>query len=325
MSIFLRNNNSFFDQAKWEAATNNSSKTGMDIAASRGLEGATDSNQFILLQLTGGDKRVLNTTEVVPTLKGDSDKPDINMALDFESFKIGSNENIEKDTKVTLQLKVGQEQKITGLDKLFYCINAGLDLYDEVKKKKAEAKDFKKSTGEALAHKPISLPAGAGLISLNVVKHEEPTWWQRVFSFAKSDKGRDLLSLIGFPGITETAVNCLSGMLDNLFDRAPEVLFQSIPIKVALSQNAKNELGGDLSTNYVSCLNPGFWVMARKSDYDVIVKSKPIYYGGYGILAPDGMSEIDALKDSNNNPFSKLTYAVIRARMKEVDLKQNVF
>ena len=65
--------------------------------------------------------------------------------------------------------------------------------------------------------------------------------------------------------------------------------------------------------------------MARKSDYDMIISSKPIYYGGYGILAPDGMSEIEALKDSGNNPFSKMTYAVIRARMKEVDLKQGMF
>lgn len=64
--------------------------------------------------------------------------------------------------------------------------------------------------------------------------------------------------------------------------------------------------------------------MARKSDYDTIISSKPIYYGGYGILAPEGMSEIDALKDSGNNPFSKITYAVIRARMKEVDLKQGL-
>jgi hypothetical protein len=64
--------------------------------------------------------------------------------------------------------------------------------------------------------------------------------------------------------------------------------------------------------------------MARKSDYDMIVNSNSIYYGGFGILAPDGMNEIDALKDSGNNPFSKITYAVIRARMKEEDLKQGM-
>jgi hypothetical protein len=64
--------------------------------------------------------------------------------------------------------------------------------------------------------------------------------------------------------------------------------------------------------------------MARKSDYNMIIDSKPVYYSGYGILAPDGMSENEALID-RSNPFSKITYAVIRAKMKEVDLKQGMF
>lgn len=106
--------------------------------------------------------------------------------------------------------------------------------------------------------------------------------------------------------------------------RSQKFLFQSQPVKLGFTQAAKEELGGGLSTNYVSCLNPGFWIMARKSDYDLIINSKPIYYSGYGILAPDGMSEIEAIKDNSNNPFSKITYAVIRARMKETDLKQGM-
>ncbi len=321
MAIFQMNDPGYFDQAKWE---NESTNKTMD----RGFESIGDiahSNQFVLLQLSGGDQRVLNTTQVVPSLTGSSEKPDIKMILDFEGFKIGSNEDIDRRTKATLQLQVGQEQKISGLDKLFYCINGGLDLFDELKGKRSEAKDFKKSTAEALGNKNIELPAGTGEIVLKVMKHEEPKWWQKVFSFAKSDKGRELISLIGFPGIPITAVNCISGMLDNLFDREPEVLFQSMPVKLAFTQAAKTELSGDLSTNMVSCLNPGFWIMARKTDYSMIIGSKPIYYGGYGILAPDGMSEIEAIKDSGNNPFSKITYAIIRARMKEVDLRQSVF
>src|SRR5215207_6196076 len=101
MTIF-RHNNSLFEQAKWETLMESNGAIKAK-AATEGLEAAAnDSNQFILLQLTGESKRVLNTTEVVPVLKGDGDKPDINMALDFESFKIGSNENIDPDTKVTL-------------------------------------------------------------------------------------------------------------------------------------------------------------------------------------------------------------------------------
>jgi hypothetical protein len=324
MSFFQTPNKLLFDQAKWENEYISSDPVETSINEASISSGVTDPSQFILLQLSDGDKRILNTSEVVPRLTG-SDKPDINMLLDFEGFKIGSNEDVNKETKATLQLQIGQEEKIGALEKLFYCINGGLDLYNEIKGSKAESKDFKKSTDQALGNKPISLPGGIGQISLKVVKHKEPKWWQKVFSFAKSDQAKELFSLIGFPGITETAVNCVSGMLDSLFDKTPEVLFQSQPVKLGFSQIARDELGGGLATNFVSCLNPGFWIMARKSDYEMIINSKPVYYGGYGILAPDGMSEIDALRDSINNPFSRITYAVIRARMKEVDLKQGMF
>ncbi len=319
MPIFQSQSNSFFNQAAWENDAKTESKTRSFLESAD-----ADSNQFILLQLADGDKRVLNTTEVTPKLLGTA-KPDVNMLLDFEGFKIGSNEDIDPKTKATLQLKVGQEHKITGLEKLFYCINGGLDLYNDIKNKKAESKDFKKSTEAALGNKPISLPGGIGQISLNVVKHPEPKWWQKIFSFAKSGTAKELMSLIGFGGITELAVNSVSGMLDNLFDKEPEILFQSQAVKLSFTQAGKEELGGDLSTIKVSCLNQGLWVMARKTDYDMIVGANPIYYSGFGILAPDGMSEIDALKDSSNNPFSKITYALIRAKIKEVDLKENVF
>jgi hypothetical protein len=326
MSIFkTENHNTYFNQAKWEQSplkeTSEFNKGSISVLESTGL---SIDNQFILLQLSDGDQRVVNTSQVTPKLIGSSDKPDINMLLDFDGFKIGSNEDIDKNTKATLQLQVGQEEKSGPLEKLFYCVNGGLDLFNEITGKKADSKDFKKTTDQALGNKPISLPGGIGQISLKVVKHEEPKWWQKVFSFAKSDPAKELFSLIGFPGITETAVNCVSGMFDSLFDKGTEVLFQSQPVKLGFTQSAKEELGGGLSTNFVSCLNPGFWIMARKSDYDTIINSKPIYFGGYGILAPEGMSEIDALKDSGNNPFSKITYAVIRARMKEVDLKQGL-
>jgi len=323
MGVFAANNEKLFNQAEWESkiVPENHTKSIFENAA----KDITDSTQFILLQLSDGDKRVLNTSEVTPGLVGTAERPDINMLLDFEGFKIGSNEDIDRDTKATLQLQIGQEQKIGALEKLFYCINGGLDLYNEIKSAKSQSKDFKKSTEQALGNKPISLPGGVGQISLKVVKHEKPSWWNQVFSFAKTDAAKELFSLIGFPGITETAVNCISGMLDNLFDKTPEVLFQSQPVKLGFTQTARNELSGGLATNFVSCLNPGFWLMVRKSDYNTIINAKPIYYGGYGILAPDGMNEIDAVRDSANNPFSQITYAVIRARMKEVDLKQGLF
>lgn len=318
MSIFKTDYETYFDQGRWESLI---SQPGLKDLLNMGVESTTDQ-QFILFQLAEGDKRVLNTTEVEPKLLG-ADKPDINMLLDFEAFKIGSGEGIDPDTKATLQLKIGQENKQDKLDKLFYCINAGLDLYNKVAKKNSEAKDFRKPTAEALGNKPISLPAGTGQISLQVVKHKEPKWWQRVFGFAKSNSAQDLFSLIGLPGITKLAIDSVSGMLDNLFDKEPEILFQSQPIKLAFSKFAKEELGGGISATSVSCLNPGFWVMARRADYDRIINNKPLYYTGPGLLAPQDMPAQEISSDAN--PFSQITYAIIRARMKEVDLNQGSF
>ena len=319
MSVFSINNQGrYFDQGNWEKAA-----LAQPQFENAGFESAVD-NQFVLLQLSGGEERVNQTTAVIPKLQGAQDKPDINMMLDFEGFKIAGNENIDRNTKATLQLQIGQEQKIGALEKLFYSINGGLDLFNTLKNKKAEAKDFKKSTDQALGNKPISLPGGVGQISLKVVKHEEPKWWQKVFSFAKTDTAKDLFSLVGFPGITASALSCVGNMLDNLLEEEPEILFQSQPVKLAFTQAAKDDLNGDLDINRVSCLNPGFWVMARKSDFKKIIELKPIYFSGFGLLAPDGMSEIDALQDGANNPFSQMTYAIIRARMKEVDLKQGL-
>lgn len=310
-----------FNLAQWER-TGEKNKEIEFFENSKKLK--NDDKQFVLLQLSDGDKRILSTSEVNPILKGDAEKPDINMLLDFEGFHIGSNEKTDENTKATLQLKVGQEESLNNLDKLFYCINGGLELYDQIKNKKSDPKDFKKNTDQALGKKPISLPKGIGQISLQVVKHQEPKWWQQVFNFTKSDGAKELFSMVGFGGITQTAVSYIGDMLNRLFDEDPEILFESQSVKACFTQSAKEELTGGLSTNYASSLNPGYWVMARKVDYELIVNSKPIYYGGYGVLAPEGMGEIDAIRDSTNNPFSKITYAVIRAKMKELNLSQGI-
>ncbi len=64
------------------------------------------------------------------------------------------------------------------------------------------------------------------------------------------------MSLIGFPGVTEIAINSISGMLDNLFgDDEPDILLQSLPIKLAFWQFYIQELGGGISTTFVICLN----------------------------------------------------------------------
>ncbi len=281
-----------------------------------------DPNQFILFQISDGeDKRLLTTSEVLPTLKGDDIAPDVNLQIDFDAFKVSSQEDIDASTKATLQLIVGQEEELGPLDKLFYCINGGLNLFDNIKGDKASPESFKQSTNAAMGKKAIAMPGGVGQIALKVLKHQEPAWWQQVFSFLNSRSGQELMSLVGFGGITASAVQTINGMINQLFPNKPEVLFESAPIRVAFSQRGRDSLSGGLNSNLVSCLNPGFWIMARLADYKDILDAKPIYYGGYGMLAPDGMDLPVAL--STENPFFNITYAILRVRMKATDLKQN--
>lgn len=344
MSFFESNHGTHFNLAKFEASYNAKQTGNNDVdtsllntiyekrdavfGAGDGADAASNDDQFVVFQLSDGDKRILQTSEVTPSLKGAAGTPDINMQIEIDSFKVSNRELVKDVPKATLQLTIGQEKKITGLDQLFYCINAGLELWKSVegKGKAADPKDFRKDTDAALGNKPISLPGGAGQIIFNVVKHKEPAWWQQLFNFAGSNTGKELLSLTGFGGITEAAFNQVNNMLNTLLAQklAPETLFKSVPIKLAFSEAARSDLSGGLSTNYVSCLNPGYWIMARQKDYDTILKYKPIYYSGVGLLAPDGTTMNNAM-DNNKNPFSEITYTVIRARMKEVDLKQNVF
>lgn len=322
MGLFQTNQQEF-NQATWEQNQDNAEPE-LESAFESTRQTDLDPNQFILFQLSDDpQKRILNTSEVEPLLKGSDTMPDVNLQVDFDAFKFSDSEGIDPDTKATLQLVIGQGESLSGYDKFFYCINGGLELYDKIKGKKSSANDFKKSTGDALGKKAISMPRGLGQISLKVVKHQEPAWWQRVFSFASTSQGKELLSLVGFGGITEAAVNTIGGMMENLFSKEPEILFESAPIKLAFSGLGKTDLNGGLLTNHVSSLNAGYWVMARMSDYQKILSLKPIYYNGPGLLAEDQMDLITAM--SHENTFNSLTYAIMRVKMKEVDLKQNLF
>ena len=71
MSIFLSNPNDHFDQAKWEKQIKVMDQPSVaDHRLERSGTITPDGDQFILLQLSDGDQRVINTSSVVPKLQG---------------------------------------------------------------------------------------------------------------------------------------------------------------------------------------------------------------------------------------------------------------
>ena len=69
-------------------------------------------DQFIVFQFSSKDTgpRVLETSEVTPSIAGSEDLPDAKARLELTSFHIGKDEDVKKDTKATLRIDFGKDK-----------------------------------------------------------------------------------------------------------------------------------------------------------------------------------------------------------------------
>ena len=281
-------------------------------------------DQFIVFQFSSKDTgpRVLETSEVTPSIAGSEDLPDAKARLELTSFHIGKDEDVKKDTKATLRIDFGKDKNSSSpLETVFWSIAAGLELYDEIKKDTAQAKDLKSDFSKAFARRPVEIPGGLGQIRFEVVKHKEPPWWRKVFSFLQSGTGRALTSAIGFPGITAEGIRFVDELVGRLDDSKPEVLFRSRPMTLALTQKAKDEFTGGIPGVEVGAINSGFSLLARGRDYKTLVEHDPVYMAAYGLLRPGAVSIADFLGGSYEDPFQDMTYAVLRTKIVAAELE----
>ena len=298
----------------------------------RGLAFSTDKSstipiedQFIVFQFNPNSDEgatILESSEIEPKISGSIESPDVLVALEMLSFNLGENESIDSDTRATMRINFGKDASSTDkkFDTVFWSIAAGLNLYDQTQGKPSESKDLNSDFQRAFANRPIEIPGGLGKLSFEVVKHNEPPWWKRIFNFGQSNTGQSLVSALGFPAITTQAI----GLLDELFDKfdgaEPEVLFKSLPMRLALSKFAIDEFTGGNSRVRIGTLSRGFCVMARGRDYQAIAKSNSIYYPTYGKLVPANVSVPDFLGGKYEDPLKDITYAVFRLGMRETKL-----
>ena len=295
--------------------------------AAMGLEStAADdlANQFIVFQLnnseTGGT--VLETSNVVPTLDGGTEAPDVQMSIEMIAFHVGQDEGIPENTRATMRLVIGKDENSRDkyFDTAFWTIAAGLQLYDQATGKAAESKDLKADFTKAFGKRPIEIPGGLARMTFEVVKHKEPQWWQRVFGFLQSGTGKALTSVIGFPAIGVTAIGLVDELLNKLNDDITGVLFKSRPLTLALSKMAKDDFSGGNPRVKVGCLNPGFCVIARGRDYGVLANADAYFYTSYGKLVPSSVSEADLLADNYDDPFKNCTYGIFKIGMRGAKL-----
>ncbi|MFS4448360.1 hypothetical protein [Maribacter sp. 2307UL18-2] len=278
-------------------------------------------NQFITFQLSNkkDGPAILESSEVISTIDGSTNQPDVLVNLEMQSFHIGNDVNVDKNTRATMRINIGKDESSTDkyFDTAFWSIAAGLDLYNKAQNKPADPKDLKADFKQAFGNRPIEIPGGLAKMTFEVVKHREPKWWQRIFKFLQSDTGKTLTSTIGFPAITNNAINLLDELLNKLDKSDPEILFKSRPLRLALSEKAKSDYTGGNERIKMGSLSPGFCVLARGKDFNTFINSNAFYYPAYGKLVPSNVSNADLVTGNYEDPFKNVTYSIFRIGMKE--------
>jgi hypothetical protein len=280
------------------------------------------TNQFIVYQLSKESEgpALLDSTAVIPSIEGSDEQPDVLARLNLVSFHVGDESGIDRSTRATMRITFGKDPASTTriLDTAFWAIAAGLKLHNEGKA--AQDKQLAADLNRAFANRPIEIAGGLGILSFEVVKHEEPRWWQKVFRFLDSGAGRGLTSALGFPAITQPALALVDELLERLNESRPEVLFKSAPMRLALSQRAHEEFTGGSARVKLGSLDSGYCVLARGKDRDALLAVDPVFYPTHGILAPASADPGDANAMTRTNPLHGLTYAVFRVQTKAAQL-----
>jgi hypothetical protein len=284
-------------------------------------------NQFIAFQLSNkkDGPAILESSEVTSSIKGSQDSPDVLMSLEMQSFHVGNDVDVDKKSRATMRINIGKDENSTdkNFDTAFWSIATGLDLYNRVKNKKAEPKELKANFQQAFGNRPIEIPGGLAKMTFEVVKHREPKWWQRIFKFLQSEAGKNLTSTIGFPAITNQAINVVDELLNRLDKSDPEILFKSMPLRLALSEKAKLDYTGGSQRIPIGSLSPGFCVLARGKDFNKFIDSDAYFYPTYGKLVPSKVKAADLVMGNYDDPFKDVTYSVFRVGMKSHKLDPN--
>lgn len=282
------------------------------------------AKQFVVFQLSKLEDgpTILEASHADPEIQGSDQQPDMLVGLSLESFHVGLQEGVDPDTKATMRITFGKDPSSTDkyFDLAYWCVAAGLNLYNDFKETKTEAKELQSDLQQAFGKRPIEIPGSLGILSFEVVKHKEPKWWQRIFKFLESETGKSLISVLGFPAIALQAVGLIDEFLSRILDSEPDPLFKSAPLRLALSGKARTDYSAGNPRVRVGVLNPGFSVLARGSDFEAVAGSNALYYPQYGRLVPSDVSEGKLLTGQYDDPLKDVTYAVFRVGMQETKL-----
>ena len=277
-------------------------------------------NQFLLFHLT--PTGLAEPSEVPPTTEGSEDAPDMLVAASLEAFQM-DHSDLSPEDSATVRFTMGKDPSSTdrNFDNAFWCIAAGLRLFDEAQSAPASAPNLRTDFKKAFGNRPIEIPGSLAVMSFEIVRHRPEGWWQRIFKFLESGTGKALTSALGFPAITHAAVQVIDELVSRFQDNAGSLL-QSRPMTLALSQRALSAYTKSNPQIRMASLNPGWSLIARGADYARLTRDGPKirFYPHLGVIAPEGLSLSELLAAPESNPYNAMTYGLLRIDMKPTQL-----
>src|SRR5208337_1075659 len=108
------------------------------------------------------------------------------------------------------------------------------------------------------------------------------------------------------------AVKLLDAAMGRFEDARAKAIFRSRPMTVALTERAAEDFGAGLDTIRPAVLNDGVFVLLRHRQADIVRGTPPVFLGGYGRLVPRDSWDGQTLKLPAADPYSDLSYAVLR-------------
>jgi hypothetical protein len=288
----------------------------------RGGEEVTDiSKQFLVFQLT--DEGAQEPSQITPSVPGSQDLPDMRVGVSLEGFQCPSQQGF---SSATLRFTMGKDPSSSDriFDTAFWCIAAGLQLYQESQGKTvpASGKELRSDFQQAFGKRPIEIPGGLAVMSFEVVRHKPEAWWQKVFTFLQSSTGKTLVSTLGFPALANSAISVIDELMNRVVGTGGEAIFKSRPLTLALSKYARDNYTGGNSNIAVGTLNPGWALLARGGDFKRIASNtrKIRFYPHLGIIAPSDTPVEELISNPQANEFADLTYGVLKVGMQSTKL-----
>ena len=279
--------------------------------------------QFILLQsYTDENNKIVIKTPYgqAPEITGSDDRPDVAMTkLTLDAFHLDQRAKIKEKTRGLLRVTTANKPKPDN-DVLSWAFTTAIDLYNQSRLPEREKSKVQQDLSGSVKAQPIQFLNGLGALHIEIIKEQEPSWWQELIHFFTTNPAVGALAAsFGFPALGQSALKFVDELVTRIDDEDAEVLVSSDQMALAFTTQGRDRhlKGGG---RRIGVMNQGTWIMIKPSDQDVLKAHLPYFADTYGRLVPskyelpeDFLAEIE--NDPQKDPFYGVTYAVFGAEL----------